>query len=155
MDEKFYVVTGDRDPYSSSSEPRILAYAKGKREDVLEYFREKYFGKDYLIQVEEMKITEVFKKGVGRYLPFLFSFILLGLSFAGGLVLLIIPGFLFVVWFALAPVLVLNEDIKCIDAMKESKKLVQGNYLHFVPVLLGSEGSGTSVTPGSFRSTHQ
>jgi hypothetical protein len=50
----------------------------------------------------------------------------------GGLVLLIIPGLIFIVWFYFSSYFIILENQKPIDALKSSRELVRG---HFWPVV--------------------
>jgi hypothetical protein len=66
--------------------------------------------------------------GAKRYIaPLIVVSILTGLAVLGGLILLIIPGIIFAIWFSLAPAVVVNEDLTGTTAMKRSKQIVQGN----------------------------
>lgn len=64
--------------------------------------------------------------------PYLGSFawvlILVSLAVLGGLVLFIIPGIIFAVWFLFSRYILIFEDKKGISALKESRRLVQGNW---------------------------
>ena len=49
----------------------------------------------------------------------------------GGLILFIIPGIIFMVWFALAAYVLVNENKKGFDALKRSKELISGYVTAF------------------------
>ena len=65
--------------------------------------------------------------GLSRLLPLIWTSILMGLAVMGGLILLIIPGILFMFWFALATHVVVIEGISGAKALGRSRKLVRNN----------------------------
>jgi hypothetical protein len=71
------------------------------------------------------------------------SDLLLTAGFAVGLLLLIVPGVLFMTFFFLSPVLIKIEGIGVRDSFRRSASLVRGNFWHVlaiaVIVLLGTE----------------
>lgn len=64
--------------------------------------------------------------------PYFWSYIwlatLLTLVTTGGLILLIIPGIIFAIWFSLSYFVLLLEDIRGVEAMKRSKAYVKGKW---------------------------
>ena len=54
----------------------------------------------------------------------------------GGLILLIIPGLLFAIWYAFAPVIVLDQKVDAKQAMAKSKEIVQANIGALVKLAL-------------------
>lgn len=66
---------------------------------------------------------------LGRY--FLTN-LLTGLIVLVGFIFLVIPGIVFMVWYAFSQYIVINQDVRPIDALKQSKQLVSG---YFWPVL--------------------
>jgi len=61
-------------------------------------------------------------------LPAIGAYILTGLATIGGLFLLVIPGIIFMVWFIFAGHAVAIDGKKAMDAMKFSKKILNGNW---------------------------
>ncbi len=65
------------------------------------------------------------------------------LLFIGGVMMLIIPIFFFIVWYTFAQISVILDDKHGMEALVYSKKLVKGNYWYValgmigVPVLIG------------------
>lgn len=77
----------------------------------------------------------------------LWTSILMGLAVMGGIILLIIPGILFALWFGLAQYVVILEDKSGGAALSRSKKLVQPNMgtfliLGFVVAIIAGMLSG-------------
>lgn len=64
--------------------------------------------------------------------PFFWRYVLLslmiGLVVLGGLILLVIPGIIFLVWFSFSYYVLIEEGISGVDAMKRSKALVSGKW---------------------------
>jgi hypothetical protein len=82
---------------------------------------------------------EAISHGVRRFLPLLGTTILVYLAIWGGLILLIIPGIYFAIWFALSQHVVVIEGISGASAMKRSKKLIhkdRGTFLALAIVLI-------------------
>jgi hypothetical protein len=66
--------------------------------------------------------------GLGRFLPMLGCLILYVLAVAVGLIALIIPGLILSLSLLLAPYLVITDNLGAIAAIKQSHKLVWGNW---------------------------
>lgn len=73
-----------------------------------------------------------FKASLATAWPKLGSFfwisLLVGLAVLGGLILVIIPGIIFAVWFCFSMFVFVSEGIKGTSALKRSKQLVQGYW---------------------------
>jgi uncharacterized membrane protein len=54
------------------------------------------------------------------------------LATLAGLILLIIPGIIVGTWFSLAAYVLVDEDVSAIEAMKRSKRLVQGHLIEML-----------------------
>ena len=54
---------------------------------------------------------------------------LMGLVIAGGYMLLIVPGVVLTVWFFFAPLILINEDARGMEALLKSKEYVRGRWL--------------------------
>jgi hypothetical protein len=87
---------------------------------------------------------EAFRHGFRRLGPLIATSILIYLAFLGGLLLCIIPGILFLLWFGLAQHVVVIEGIAGTSALGRSKKLVRNHlgtflvlgFIMFIIVLL-------------------
>ncbi len=60
--------------------------------------------------------------------PFIFAAFLVGIIVFGGTLLLIVPGIIFSVWYALTSYIVILDDGRGWSALKTSKKLVYGRW---------------------------
>jgi hypothetical protein len=69
--------------------------------------------------------VEAIGHGFRRLLPLIGTSILVWLAIIGGLILLIIPGILFALWFSLSTHVVVIEEIAGPEALGRSKKLVR------------------------------
>ena len=80
------------------------------------------------------KVTpgEALGRGFGKIGPLIWTWILMGAAIMGGLILLIIPGILCMLWFGLAQYVVVLEDKSGGAALSRSKKLVQPNMGTFL-----------------------
>lgn len=67
------------------------------------------------------------KRAFGIFWPLIGTSILVGLAMTGGLLLCVIPGIIFALWFALSTQIVVIEGISGADAMKRSKALMKDN----------------------------
>ena len=78
-------------------------------------------------------IKEALRK-LGRY--FLTN-VLTGLAVLVGIILLIIPGLIFMVWYLFSGYIIIIQDVRPIEALKQSKKLVSGYFWQVAGRLLG------------------
>lgn len=76
----------------------------------------------------DLGLREAFQLGRKRMWGLAFISILTGFVVFGGLILLIIPGIVFVVWFIFGPFVFINENISGTDALRQSKKYVSGRW---------------------------
>lgn len=77
---------------------------------------------------ERIGVFESYKKSFPKLLSFIWISILVASITSGGLLLLIIPGIVFAVWFSLAIYVLVSEDLKGMKALFRSKQLVQGYW---------------------------
>lgn len=77
---------------------------------------------------QSFHLKELFQDAFKEFPSFLWVNILLNLAVLSGLFLLIVPGIIFLVWFYLAPVILVFEKIKGAKALKESRNLVRGYF---------------------------
>ncbi|MBT3538949.1 hypothetical protein HOF40_02975 [Candidatus Parcubacteria bacterium] len=68
------------------------------------------------------------KSSLGLLLPAILVSILSGLAIVGGLILLIIPGIIFAVWFMFSLHALMLDNKHTVDALKYSKSLVKGRW---------------------------
>lgn len=71
--------------------------------------------------------------------------ILTVLAVIGGLILFIIPGLIFLGWFALSSYAVVSEDLGAVDSMKRSKALVKGRVWELYGLMMLP--SATAIVP--------
>lgn len=74
----------------------------------------------------EVGIAEFYRRGINKIFSFWWIGLLVASMLLGGLLLLIIPGIIFFVWFGLAGFILIAEDIKGLDALLKSKEYVRG-----------------------------
>jgi hypothetical protein len=76
--------------------------------------------------------VDLIKSAFHKTLPLLGLSILYALSITIGLILFIVPGVLFAVWFSLSYFAMYDENLGPIDAMKRSKELVSGHFIEII-----------------------
>jgi len=77
-------------------------------------------------------VTEAYIFAKNHFFSYLWVNILMSLVIMLGFILLIIPGFIFALWYAFATYTVLFEGKKGIGALKRSKELVKGQFAAIV-----------------------
>jgi hypothetical protein len=77
---------------------------------------------------DDLTMGAAISVGLGRFLPMLGCLILYVLAVAAGLIALIIPGLILSLSLLLAPYLVITDNLGPIAAIKQSHKLVWGNW---------------------------
>lgn len=82
----------------------------------------------YAVKEREQKISikESLAKGWHKIIPYLWISFLAGLIIFGGLILLIIPGIIFAIWYSLANYILVSEDLRGMKALSRSKYLIKG-----------------------------
>lgn len=75
----------------------------------------------------QASVGQAFKFAGRRVGSLVITWLLLGLSIFGGIILCIVPGILCMLWFAMATQVVIIENISGVGALKRSKHLMQGN----------------------------
>jgi hypothetical protein len=85
---------------------------------------------------DRVDIDASYKWGFARFGSVLLISILVGLAVLGGLILLIIPGLIFMVMFAVAIPALVVENLRGTDAMSRSWNLVKGHFWHAVGVII-------------------
>ena len=94
------------------------------------------FAINNILEGNPVDIKESYKTGFKKFFPYLWTIILVGLAAFGGLLLLIIPGIIFVVWFSLAGYVRIIEGTGSTAALKRSKQLVKGNWWYVLSASL-------------------
>ena len=77
---------------------------------------------------KKLELKELFGGLFKQFFPFLGVTILVFLTILGGLLLLVVPGVIFGVWFSLAPMVLIFEGVGGVTALKKSKFLVKGYF---------------------------
>ncbi len=77
-------------------------------------------------QTEGIGWKESFKRSRPKINPFFFTGLLNGLAVLGGMILFIIPGIIFALWFSQSPYIVIEEGLNNTAALKRSKYYVKG-----------------------------
>ena len=97
------------------------------------------FAINNILEGNSVDIKESYKTGFKKFFPYLWVMILVGLAVCGGLILLIVPGIIFGVWFSLAYCARIIEGIGGTAALKRSKQLVKGNWWYVLgaPLVCG------------------
>lgn len=87
----------------------------------------------YAVKERENKINigVALKKGWSNLGSYLWVSFLVFIIVLGGSILFIIPGIIFMVWFALATYVLVDENKKGMDALKRSKELISGYVTAF------------------------
>lgn len=77
---------------------------------------------------EGIGIKESFNRGWKKALSFIWLLVLLGLTFFGGFMMFIIPGFVFYVWFSVALIVFIMEGLRGDEALVRSREYVRGRW---------------------------
>jgi hypothetical protein len=83
---------------------------------------------DLLSKKTKVKLLELQNKAWGLLLSVIFVAIVEAVVFLGGLVLLIVPAFIFWIWFSMAQFAVMFDDKKGLEALAWSRELVRGRF---------------------------
>lgn len=73
-------------------------------------------------------VQGAYREALRFILSYIFITILTALAVVGGLILLIIPGIMFMVWFSFAPYVLINEEKRGTEALSRSRELVRGRF---------------------------
>ncbi len=82
----------------------------------------------FILSSSDFTVKDVLSSGWRRFARFWLLSVFISLAFIFGLILLIIPGIIFGVWFAFAPYFLVDQDLNVIDSMKSSKNLLKGRF---------------------------
>lgn len=81
---------------------------------------------------EKVGVLEAYARALPKFLPYYFVIVLAILITWGGTVLLIVPGILFGIWFALSPMVVIFDDLKGMNALLKSREYIKHRLLGYV-----------------------
>jgi hypothetical protein len=81
-----------------------------------------------VVAKEKFDIKATFSKALTILPRFFVVSILIGIVVSLGLVLLIIPGIIFAVWFSMSLFVLVNQKTGILESMKRSKALVKGKF---------------------------
>ena len=84
----------------------------------------------------EIKAKEAMKIGWKMVLPLIAIYIWISLIVGGGILCLIIPGILFIIWFSLSPFALFCENMRGRKALLRSKYLIKGYWWNVFGKLL-------------------
>ena len=87
---------------------------------------------------EHVQLTDAWK--LSPYWYYIGAYILMGLAFVGGLILLIIPGIIFGLMFCFASYLAVDRGLSPIKAMKESARMTKGHKWELFLLAVASLG---------------
>jgi hypothetical protein len=81
-------------------------------------------------------IKDSYKRALAKFIPFVWTSLLVAIIVLGGFILLIIPGIIFTLWFSFYGFIFVEEDLKGTKAIFKSKEYVQGRmgdiFLRFI-----------------------
>ena len=83
---------------------------------------------DSVARAAPLSVGEALAIGLHRLPAMFVSGLLTGLVVGVGLILLLIPGFIFMIWFVFAPTAVIIERLGPLDGMSYSRALVRGHW---------------------------
>jgi hypothetical protein len=76
----------------------------------------------------DMGIKDALARGWQRIGAFIWFFSIAGFIITGGFLLLIVPGVIFLVWFAFGQFILADNDERGMNALLKSKELVRGHW---------------------------
>lgn len=77
---------------------------------------------------ENIGVIESYRRARKKVFSYLWVVILSGLVVVGGMILLVVPGIIFMVWISFGLVVVVMEDQKGLKALLVSREYVRGNW---------------------------
>lgn len=80
----------------------------------------------YVAIGEKATVIEAYQRSLVKFLPYFGAYVLVGLIIFGGLVLFIVPGVVFAIWFCLALFAVVFEKDKGFNALFKSRAYIKG-----------------------------
>lgn len=80
------------------------------------------------VQKKAIDVRASFSQGIHQLIPYIWVSIICFFVYLGGLLLFVIPIFIFAVWFWFAQYYTVLDDVRGTAALKASKKLVKGRW---------------------------
>ncbi len=77
---------------------------------------------------EGIGVIEAYRRGWHKIFSFLWVYLLVVFITTGGFLLLVVPGIIFAVWFSLAMLILVAEDLKGMNALLKSREYVKGKW---------------------------
>src|SRR3989338_2774959 len=77
---------------------------------------------------EGIGVIESYRRGWHKILSYYWVFLLFGFITIGGFFLLVVPGIIFAIWFSLAISILIDEDVKGMNALLKSREYVKGRW---------------------------
>lgn len=77
---------------------------------------------------EKIGVIESYRRGWHKVFPYLWVSFLSGLIIVGGFLLFIVPGIIFAIWFSLAFIVLVSEDMRGMNALLKSREYVTGRW---------------------------
>ncbi len=77
---------------------------------------------------ENIGVGTAFRRAWGKIRSYYWITILMTLILVGGLMLLIVPGIVFMIWFGFAMFVLVDEGLKGMDALLKSREYVRGQW---------------------------
>jgi hypothetical protein len=75
---------------------------------------------------ESIGIKESYKRALSKIVPFFWISFLAGIIVLTGLILFIVPGIIFILWFSFSTFILIDEDLRGTKALYKSREYVQG-----------------------------
>ncbi len=79
-------------------------------------------------RTSDLTVKQAISKGSGVFISYLWVSFLSGLAILGGLILFIVPGIIFSIWFAFSSYILISEGQKGRRALSESKELAKSYW---------------------------
>lgn len=83
---------------------------------------------------EKVSPGALFNWGLEHFVPFLGYVAVYILVMIGGLMLLIVPGILFAIWYSLVPLVKIEEGLTLRKSFKRSRELISGHVIEYMAV---------------------
>lgn len=105
-----------------------------------------FAGFTFAVADQSLGFQDALMKAWQRFGAFLWLYTIVGYIITGGFLLFFVPGIIFLVWFAFAQFILVNDDVRGMNAALKSKEYVKGRwfdiFLRLFVVWLASIGIG-------------
>ena len=81
---------------------------------------------------QQLNFKQAFLKSFSKLIPFIILSLLIGLISITGIILLIVPVFIFCIWFSFANFILIADDKSIIESLKLSKQYTNGKFFAVV-----------------------